>query len=185
MPLDIKIRTSRLVLSLVTIDETEQVHELLSVPEVDRYNALGIPTNIEVTSVYVEEWLRDQQHRTQLVFSIRLIQEDTFIGVLGIKLSHFKYKRGEVWYKIHPTFWNKGYATECLRGALQCCFEELDLHRIEAGCAIENVASVKVLEKNGMIREGRKRKNLPLISGWSDTYQYGILAEDWAKKKEV
>jgi RimJ/RimL family protein N-acetyltransferase len=32
------------------------------------------------------------------------------------------------------------------------------LHRISAGCAIENIGSFKVLEKAGMIREGHSRQ---------------------------
>ena len=55
---------------------------------------------------------------------------------------------------------------------------ELDLHRIEAGCAIENAASVKVIEKVGMIREGTKRKILPIRGKWIDVYNYSILEEE-------
>ena len=36
----------------------------------------------------------------------------------------------------------------------------------------------KVLEKVGMIREGRKRQVLPLKSGWSDNYEYAMLHTD-------
>jgi hypothetical protein len=52
------------------------------------------------------------------------------------------------------------------------------LHRIKAGCAVENIASIKVLEKVGMIREGRGRQLLPLKSSWSDNFQYAILETD-------
>ena len=72
----------------------------------------------------------------------------------------------------------KGYATEALKEILRFGFDQLNLHRIEAGCAVENVASIKVLEKAGMQREGRKRQVLPLKSGWSDNFEYAILAAD-------
>jgi len=58
------------------------------------------------------------------------------------------------------------------------CFNELNLHRVEAGCAVDNIGSIKVLEKAGMQREGRKRATLPLVSGWSDNYEYGILSSE-------
>lgn len=61
---------------------------------------------------------------------------------------------------------------------LEFGFTELNLHRIEAGCAVENTGSIRVLEKVGMIREGRKRKVLPLKNGWSDNFHYAILSSD-------
>ncbi len=48
---------------------------------------------------------------------------------------------------------------------LDFCFNDLKLHRIEAGCAVENIASYKVMEKVGMQKEGRCRKVLPLEEG--------------------
>lgn len=101
-----------------------------------------------------------------------------FIGLFGFKLSHNKYRRGEVWYKIHIAHWNKGYATEVLAAIIDFWFEKLNLHRIEAGCAVNNVGSIRLLEKVGMKREGRGRKVLPLKSGWSDNYEYAILETD-------
>jgi len=60
-------------------------------------------------------------------------------------------------------------------------FDILQLHRIEAGCAVENIGSIKVLEKVGMTREGRGRKVLPLKSVWSDNFEYSILETDVRK----
>ena len=61
-------------------------------------------------------------------------------------------------------------------------FNTLKLHRIEAGCAAENISSIKVLEKSGMLREGRLRQILPLKTGWSDNFQYSILETDERSK---
>lgn len=60
-------------------------------------------------------------------------------------------------------------------------FETLQLHRIEAGCAVGNIGSMTVLEKVGMFREAHTRKLLPLKSGWSDNYRYAILSTDLRK----
>jgi [ribosomal protein S5]-alanine N-acetyltransferase len=49
---------------------------------------------------------------------------------------------------------------------------------VEAGCAIGNTGSIKVLEKAGMKREAHTRQLLPLKSGWSDNYGYAILSTD-------
>ncbi len=57
-------------------------------------------------------------------------------------------------------------------------FDHLKLHRLQAGCAVGNLGSIKVLEKVGMIKEGRGRQILPLSTGWSDNYEYSILESD-------
>jgi RimJ/RimL family protein N-acetyltransferase len=57
-------------------------------------------------------------------------------------------------------------------------FKTLKLHRIEAGCAVDNIGSIKVLEKAGMTKEGRRREILPLKSGWSDNFEYAIVETD-------
>jgi RimJ/RimL family protein N-acetyltransferase len=50
---------------------------------------------------------------------------------------------------------------------------------MEAGCAVENYASIRVLEKVGMQKEGRRRKVLPLQNGWSDNFEFAILDGDF------
>ena len=59
----------------------------------------------------------------------------------------------------------------------------MPLHRIEA-VAVTNTASIRVLEKAGMVREGRHRKILPLASGWTDNYSYAVLDENLSAEKE-
>ena len=104
------------------------------------------------------------------------------MGLFGLKIGQQKYKRAEVWYKIHSDYWRKGYATEALKAIIDFGFDALKLHRIEAGCAVENIGSIKVLEKSGMLREGRLRQILPLKTGWSDNFQYSILETDKRSK---
>ncbi len=102
-----------------------------------------------------------------------------FIGLIALNLATAKYQKGEVWYKLHPRFWNQGYATESLKEVLRFAFEDLQLHRIQAGCAVENIGSIRVLEKVGMQKEGRQRKNLPIRGQWIDNFEYAILEEEW------
>ena len=173
------ISTARLSLRGVEEIDLKRIHELHVFPEVDRYNTLGIPHSLRETEQLLEKWLEANtaSPRKQYIFSI--INEKQFVGLIALNLGRAKYKKGEVWYKIHPNFWNKGYATEALKGILDFAFNDLKMHRVEAGCAVENLASIQVLEKVGMTREGHKRKVLPLITGWSDNYEYAILEEDF------
>ena len=93
-------------------------------------------------------------------------------------LTTAKYNKGEIHYSLIPRFWNKGYATEAVLAILKYSFETLNLHRIEAGLATQNLNSIKLLEKVGMTQEGMHRKILPIRGGWVDNYSYAILEED-------
>jgi ribosomal-protein-alanine N-acetyltransferase len=177
---EIKIVTERIQLRLIELSDLNSIHELHSLPETDQYNTLGIPGSIEETKLIVEPWIAENKLNkvTNYTFAIEGITDKTFIGLFGLKIGNEKYKRAEVWFKIHSKSYGKGYATETLKAIIDFGFETLNLHRIHAGCAVNNTASIRVLEKSGMIKEGRGRQVLPLKSGWSDNFEYSILETD-------
>jgi RimJ/RimL family protein N-acetyltransferase len=172
--------TNRLNLKPISINDLENIHVLHSLPEVDKFNTLGIPKDISETEKIITGWITNNENgkNTNFTFKIELIEEKSFIGLIALNLGNPKFKSAEVWYKFHPDFWNKGFATETLKRILEFGFNELKLHRIEAGCAVDNIGSIRILEKAGMTREGRKRKVLPLKDGWSDNFEFAILATD-------
>lgn len=176
----IKLQTTRLLLEPITIADLKNIHRLHSLPEVDKYNTLGIPESLDETKSTITEWIEknNDEKNNNFTFKIELRGNKDFIGLISLNLGKPKFKIAEVWYKLHSDFWNKGYATESLSRILEFGFNELNLHRIEAGCAVENIGSIRVLEKAGMTREGRKRKVLPLKDGWSDNFHYAILSTD-------
>ena len=170
-----KLLTSkRLILKPISSSDIGDIHLLHSLPEVNRFNTLGMPENLQKTEEVVEKWLMGND----LIFKIELKSEGNFIGIIALHIGNPKFERGEAWYKLHPNFWNNGYATEALNRIIHFGFDQLKLHRIEAGCAVENLGSIKVLEKAGMKKEGRKRQSLPLKSGWADSFEYAIIVTD-------
>lgn len=176
-----KLRTDRLIIESISISDLEKIHELHSLPETDKFNTLGIPENIHQTELVIKEWIEKNTdgEKKNFTFKVELIGSEPFIGLISLNLGNPKYRIATVWYKFHSDFWNKGYATESLNKILDFAFSELRLHRIEAGCAVENIGSMRTLEKAGMIKEGRKRKVLPLKDGWSDTFEYAVLSTDF------
>ena len=172
--------TERLKLRLIEISDLNQIHDLHSYAETDEYNTLGIPANLEETQSIIEPWIEEYQKEEieNFIFAIEKKEDNQFLGLIALILGKSKFKIAEVWYKLNPGCWGNGYATESLNRIIDFAFQDLKLHRIEAGCAINNIASIKVLEKAGMIREGRKSKVLPLFSGWSDNFEYAILETD-------
>lgn len=179
----IMLQTKRLNIRELQQADVGNVHILHSLPETDEFNTLGIPENLQVTEAIINNWLEEKQRepRNNYVFGIDLNDSNQFIGLIAINLGRAKFRRAEVWFKIHKDYWNNGYTTEALLKLLDFGFNHLNLHRIEAGCAVENVASARVIEKAGMVREGMCRKDLPIRGAWKDSYSYAILEEDFKR----
>lgn len=180
MPKIIKLLSNRLLVRELNWDDLPFVHALHSIPSVQEYATLDIPKSIAESKEYLEEYIVQQQYHSRKAygFCISLIQHQP-IGLIGLSNISSKFRKAELWFKLLPEYWGKGYITEAANMVLKLGFEELNLHRIEAGVATENVASIKVLEKIGMLREGHRRKILPIRGEWKDNFHYAILEEDF------
>jgi len=174
------IRSERLILTEISLNDLEDIHWLHCFPEVDEFNTLGIPDNIEVTRKVIQSTFLDQkeERRSEIQWNIKKSDDNAFVGLAGMRVYEERFRMGEIFYKLAPQFWGVGYATETAKVLLNFGFEILNLHRIEAGTATENIGSIRVLEKIGMAREGRRRKILPIRGEWYDNYHYAILEND-------
>ena len=174
------LETQRLLLSEVDINDLENIHRLHSIPEVDEFNTLGIPKTRHDTEKIILPLIQARLKRPRDSYMWKIILKETkqFIGVAGLTLSNDKFKLGEIYYKLHPDYWRNGYATETAKRLIKTGFEDFKLHKVEAGVATENTRSVRVLEKAGMVREGLRRKILPVRGEWKDNYHYAIVESD-------
>ncbi len=170
----------RLNLIEVTWADLDDIHRLHSVPEVDEFNTLGIPESIEVTREVMRPAIEAEKETPRGKYAWKIILRETgeIIGLAGMSLSCDRFRQGEMYYKLYPDFWGRGYATEVCKTLIRAGFEKFNLHRVEAGVATENLRSIRVLEKSGMTREGLYRKNLPIRGLWTDSYHYAIVEDD-------
>lgn len=175
-----KLSTQRLILSPLTLADIPEIHRFHSNPQVARYNTIGIPQHIKMTEALLMPVIAEQQKQQPDFYgwTIRLKSDNQFIGEAGMSVMNNRFQSAEIHYHIEPVLWGKGYATEVARELIRFAFEDLKLHRVQAGAATENVGSHKVMEKAGMTREGLKRKVLPIRGNWYDNYMYAIVEND-------
>lgn len=55
----------------------------------------------------------------------------------------------EIGYRLREQYWRQGYGTEIATGLIDYCFKELNFTLLTADVNIENIPSVKILEKFG------------------------------------
>ncbi len=175
-----ELESKRLQLKEVTWNDVEEIHRLHSYPEVDEFNTLGLPKNIAETKAVIRPAIDDQKAEKRRLYLWTILLKETyeFIGIAGMTLSLDKFKLGEIYYKFLPAMWGNGYATEVAQTLIKAGFNDFKLHKVEAGVATGNIASMRVLEKSGMTREGLRRKILPIRGEWKDNYHYAIVEDD-------
>lgn len=175
-----EIESNRLILTEITWDDLENIHTLHSIPEVDEFNTLGLPKNIEETREVIRPIIEEPRSTKRRHISWKIEKKESleFIGLAGMVLSAAKYRQGEIYYKLLPAHWGYGYATETSKALINSGFKDFKLHIVGSGVATENLHSIKVFEKSGITREDLRRKALPIRGEWVDNYEYPILEDD-------
>ncbi|MBO3697804.1 GNAT family N-acetyltransferase [Roseivirga sp. E12] len=176
-----RLETDRLVLQELSWNDLDEIFAFHSIPDVARFNTIGIPSDKEVTRNIIRGAIEDLSNTPRSIYgwTVRMKETNAFVGQTGMSCSNNRFKMAEIHYHISPEFWKQGYATEIAKRLIKFGFEELKLHRIEAGVATDNIGSIRVLEKLGMQREGLRRKILPIRGEWRDNYMYSILDEEF------
>jgi len=160
-------------------DDIEAVHALVSSMDVVRHMRFPVSSRAES-----EKFLRDSILESpsdpwrSIVRAIGDSSSGTLVGLCGVVILRGA-EEGEIWYLVAPDSWGRGVATEATTQLLDFGFRELGLHRIWATCLPENPASVHVLEKAGMRREGFLIKNLKIHGVWKSSFLYAMLTEEW------
>ena len=87
--------------------------------------------------------------------------EDTIIGWCGLDGSRSN-TEPEIFILLDEGYRGKGYGTLCAKELLKIAAEH-ELAGVHGGCAEENIASARVMEKSGMIRYGTEENGDPLF----------------------
>lgn len=86
-------------------------------------------------------------------WAVEIPDECGFIGFIGLNTVTFQAPftpAVEVGWRLAAPFWNKGYATEGAKAAIEYGFEKLHLDKIVSFTVPMNLSSRRVMEKIGM-----------------------------------
>src|SRR5262249_1280368 len=95
-----------------------------------------------------------QQHGFGL-WAVEILDGPAFAGFVGLAVPTFKTHFTpcvEIGWRIGREYWNRGYATEGARAALNFGFQNVGLQEIVSFTVPANVPSRRVMEKAGMTR---------------------------------
>ena len=107
-----------------------------------------------------------------------IVMDGITIGNISVEQKEDVYcKDGEIGYLLLTEYWSRGVMTEAVRQICEISFSELDIIRISGLVYAPNIASRRVLEKNGFEREGLQRKAVYKDNKIYDLYLYGKIKE--------
>ena len=180
------IETKRLVLRDFRIEDWKAVHEYAADPKAVATLPWG-PNSADQTIEFVRTAIADAARLNRRKFEMAMVlrDEDRLVGGVGLRLSGTENRDADMGYVVNPAFWKRGLATEAAAAIVEFGFRQHGLHRIWAICDPDNAASARVLEKIGMIREGRLRQHKWYKEDWRDSYLYSILYPEWKLAREA
>ena len=144
------IKTKRLTICYTKLRHFEDILQLRSDPDVQRFTTQG-PQSREDVARFMETILLYQQKHGHGMGSVFLNDSDKFIGQAGIfHIGHYDLQPEiEIGYRFHKKYWGQGYATEVTKALVDWGFKHLHTNTIVSFVEQENMASKRVLEKCG------------------------------------
>lgn len=170
--------TERLLLREASMEDRDDFHALISVPEVTRFsNWVDAPKMAQIErslrwmiKIFPKgagcSWIIEDRVSSRLLGAIRFNSIDR------------RARCAELGYELHPSAWGKGLMSEAARTVVQCGFDDFSLNRIEAWTLPGNTASDRVLEKAGFQYEGTLRQKARFKEAFHDFRMFGCLAGD-------
>ena len=176
--MELPIRTERLVLRELTMDDLDDHARMYADPSVVRHLYSEVldreGATEHLTARLVGGLPPEGEWRNLAVES-----DGRFLGEAGVKLVSAEHLRCEIGYVFLPEAGGHGFATEAAGAMVQLAFTEMNAHRVEARLDARNTSSARLLERLGMRLEGHLRETEFVKGEWTDELVYGITRDEW------
>ena len=129
--------------------------------------------DLEVFKEITRELLREQENHDVYMHLIRDAQ-GVMVGRINLSVLENNRKTAELGYRIGENVSNLGYASEAVKLVLEKAFTTYGFNRIIAETATGNLASQRVLLKNGFIFSRVIENDLQIHNEWIHTAVFEI-----------
>ena len=145
----IVFESPRLLLRQFTEEDAPLIFQLNSDPEVIKYVHELLLTSEDQARKIIVDVIMPQYKNNLGRWAIHLKENNQFLGWCGLKYRP-ELDETDLGYRLKKSTWGKGYATEAAKHTLDHGLNKLNLPVITAHAHVENIGSIKVLEKIGM-----------------------------------
>jgi len=169
----------RLAFRKLSMKDADTIFHYASDPEVTRYVLFPTHKSMDDTFAFIQINLDKYKDGETASWGVTLKETGELIGTADFVWWNVYHKKAEVGYCLAKEHWNQGFATEALMSLVHFGFTHLNLHRIEARCFEENIASSRVIEKAGMHKEGILKEALWAKGKYRNVWQYALLQKEY------
>lgn len=172
---------SRVSLRRVTPDDADQVARWRAEPSVRRYQPLGQRSLTELHDMLRMRGVEPVRPHAFGEFQWIVETADGDAGWVTVSIISPEHRTASLGYSITERLRGRGYATAAVRAVFPLVFrqDKLDLYRLEAVAAVDNIASRRVLTRCGFHCEGIARAYLIIGGVRADHARYALLRPDW------
>jgi len=154
-------------------------------PEVARYQSWSVNDQSGLKDfIQSQKSLQPGTPGEWFQLAIALKSTNELIGDCVLRTGMEDSRQGEIGFTLARRHQGKGFAFEAVSAFLEYAFTKLGLHRVVAITDCENAASIRLLERLEMRREGHFLQSIQNKGEWRDEFQYAILCGEWIQKRE-
>lgn len=167
------LKTERLVLRALKIDDAEAMHHFFSDDEAMTWWSSGPHKTLEETRAYVQVNATDAKYLTWV------ITEDGGEALGWVCVIPVREGVADIGYNLRRSHWRKGYVYEAVARIIAHCFVDRGLNKIKADTDPDNQGSNALLERLGFQREGYLHAEWTTHLGVRDSIIWGLLKSGW------
>ena len=165
------IETSRIKLRLLSVEDTDFIHEIYKDLKVAKYDDFEPINSREEAYRIISDYAEEFSKKSQIRWGIEQKHSQNMVGTCGLYDFDEDNNKCTIGYDLIPSRWNKGIMTNVVKAVTEFAYNKMDMHRIEAFITPGNDASIRVLKKNGYKEEGILRE----MEYFKGKYQDGIV----------
>lgn len=149
-----RLETTRLVLRRPVAEDAPAIFQSYAGdPQVTRYLTWKAHERLDETRAWLLKAITGWEQMRTLVWILSTQSGGEIIGAVELRLE----SQANLGFVLSRDYWGRGLMTEAVRAVVEWALGREEVERVWALCAVENVASARVLEKAGMEREARLR----------------------------
>lgn len=171
------LSTNRLSLRGINEKDAADLLFLRSNPEIMRFIPRPLAKSTADVLSLINDWNNGFSKKESLIWGMYLKENRQLIGTAGffrMKTADF---RAELGYLLHSAYHGKGIMQEAITAIIAYGFSVMKLHSIEANVDPGNIASAKLLLKNGFVQEGHLKENIFFEGKLLDTLLFALFSK--------
>ncbi|MEU7006459.1 GNAT family protein [Streptomyces sp. NPDC046332] len=179
------VRTKRLSLRPVRMDDVEAIYAHRSLPEVALYLPHE-PHTREVTAEVIERVIAGEALAEPGDWFDLAVEDESgrVVGEVLLRRETDEPATGQVGFAFHPDVHGTGIPSEAVAAALDIAFEYFGWHRVIGICDIRNRASAALMRRIGMRHESVLRDGTFLKNAWCSDSVFAVLSREWRRTPE-